>query len=98
MPGDLSYTWYGRGTSNAAALASRTATRLYDVLDELRQGVGGDIVETVPYAVWLKALLVPQSQLEFHSPGPSKFPSWDNKYINRHSLSFSALWSYSWDR
>lgn len=58
MPGDLSYTWYGRGTSNAAALASRTATRLYDVLDELRQGVGGDIVETVPYAVWLKALLV----------------------------------------
>jgi hypothetical protein len=25
-PGDLSYTWYGRGTSNAAALASRTAT------------------------------------------------------------------------
>lgn len=57
-PGDLSYTWYGRGTSNAAALASRTATRLYDVLDELRQGAGGDIVETVPYAVWLKALLV----------------------------------------
>jgi hypothetical protein len=57
-PGDLSYTWYGRGTSNAAALASRTATRLYDVLDALRQGAGGDIVETVPYAVWLKALLV----------------------------------------
>ena len=57
-PGDLSYTWYGRGTSNAAALASRTATRLYDVLDELRQGAGGDIVDTVPYAVWLKALLV----------------------------------------
>jgi len=57
-PGDLSYSWYGRGTSNAAALASRTATRLYDVLDELRQGAGGDIVETVPYAVWLKALLV----------------------------------------
>jgi hypothetical protein len=57
-PGDLSYTWYGRGTSNAAALASRTASRLYDVLDELRQGAGGDIIETVPYAVWLKALLV----------------------------------------
>lgn len=57
-PGDLSYTWYGRGTSNATALASRTATHLYDVLDELRQGPGGDLVETVPYAVWLKALLV----------------------------------------
>ena len=57
-PGDLSYTWYGRGTSNAAALASRTANHLYDVLDALRQGAGGDIVETVPYAVWLKALLV----------------------------------------
>ncbi len=57
-PGDLSYTWYGRGTSNAAALASRTANRLYDVLDALHQGAGGDIVETVPYALWLKALLV----------------------------------------
>jgi hypothetical protein len=57
-PGDLSYTWYGRGTSNAAALASRTASRLYDVLEELRQGAGGDVIETVPYAVWLKALLV----------------------------------------
>jgi hypothetical protein len=57
-PGDLSYTRYERGTSNAAALASRTACRLYDVLEELRQGAGGDIIETVPYAVWLKALLV----------------------------------------
>lgn len=57
-PGDLSYTWYGRGTSYAAALASRTATRLYDVLDELRQAAGGEIIEAVPYAVWLKALLV----------------------------------------
>ncbi len=55
--GDLSYTWYIRGTSNAAALASRTASRLYDVLEELRQGPGGDLVEAVPYAVWLKALL-----------------------------------------
>ncbi len=56
--GDLSYNWYSRGTSNAAALASRTAMRLYDVLEELRQGPGGEIIETVPYAVWLKALLV----------------------------------------
>ena len=58
MPGDLSYTWYERGTSNSAALASRTATHLYDVLDELRQGGGGDLIETVPYAIWLKTLLV----------------------------------------
>jgi len=57
-PGDLSYTWYARGTSNAAALASRAASHLYDVLEELRQDAGGDIIETVPHAVWLKALLV----------------------------------------
>ena len=56
--GDLSYTWYERGTSNATALASRTASRLYDVLEELHQGAGGEIIEAVPYAVWLKALLV----------------------------------------
>jgi len=57
-PGDLSYTWYTRGTSNAAAIASRNASRLYDVLEELRQGPGGEVIEAVPYAVWLKALLV----------------------------------------
>lgn len=56
--GDRSYTWYTRGTSNAAALASRTASRLYDVLEELRQGADGEIIMAVPYAVWLKALLV----------------------------------------
>jgi hypothetical protein len=58
LPGDLSYTWYTRGTSNATAIASHTASRLYDVLEELRQAAGGDIIEAVPYAVWLKVLLV----------------------------------------
>lgn len=58
LPGDLSYTWYTRGTSNAAAIASHTASHLYDVLEELRQAAGGDIIEAVPYAVWLKVLLV----------------------------------------
>ncbi|WP_216349926.1 S8 family peptidase [Dehalococcoides mccartyi] len=57
-PGDLSYTWFTRGTSNAAAIASRSASQLYDVLEELRQSAGGELIETVPYAVWLKALLV----------------------------------------
>lgn len=56
--GDLSYVCHTRGTSNAAALASRTASRLYDVLEELRQGTDGEIIMAVPYAVWLKALLV----------------------------------------
>jgi hypothetical protein len=57
-PGDLSSSWYGRGTSNATALASRTATRLYDVLEELHQDAGREIIEDIPSAVWLKALLV----------------------------------------
>jgi len=57
-PGDLSYTWYTRGTSNAAALASRTASQLYDVLEELGAGPGGELIGLVPYAVWLKVLLV----------------------------------------
>jgi len=56
--GDLSYTWYNRGTSNAAALASRAVSYLYDVLDELRSGPGGELINDVPYAVWLKTLLV----------------------------------------
>jgi hypothetical protein len=57
-PGDLGYAWYTRGTSNAAALASHTAALVYDVLDELRTGPGGELLDAVPRAVWLKAALV----------------------------------------
>jgi hypothetical protein len=56
-PGDRSATWCTRGTSNAAALVSRAAALLYDVLDELRGDPGGDIIDTVPRSIWLKALL-----------------------------------------
>ena len=47
-----------RGTSSAAALASRAAASLHDVLDELRQDPGGEMIDAVPRAVWLKALVV----------------------------------------
>lgn len=55
--GDRSSTWYTRGTSNATALASRAAVLLYDVLDELQDLPGSEVIDTVPRAVWLKALL-----------------------------------------
>ncbi len=35
-PGQLDRTWYTRGTSNAAAVASRAATLLYRLIDEIR--------------------------------------------------------------
>jgi hypothetical protein len=57
-PGDLNFTWHVRGTSNATALATRAAAELYDVLEELRAGPGGDLIGLVPRSVWLKALLV----------------------------------------
>lgn len=57
-PGDLAYTWHTRGTSNAAALTSRAAAELYDVLDALRDEPGGELIDAVPRAVWLKILLV----------------------------------------
>lgn len=57
-PGDLNYTWHVRGTSNAAALASRAAAEFYDVLEELGAGPGGDLIERVPRSIWLKALLI----------------------------------------
>jgi hypothetical protein len=56
--GGLSHVWHTRGTSNSAAIASRTAAILYDVLEELRQGPRGEIVDTTPRAVLIKALLV----------------------------------------
>lgn len=56
-PGELSGAWYTRGTSNATALTSRAGAILYDVLEELRGGPGGELIDAVPTALWLKVLL-----------------------------------------
>ena len=45
------------GTSNATALVSRACGLLYDVADDLRQEPGGEIIDSLPRAVWLKALV-----------------------------------------
>lgn len=58
IPGDLSSSLYTRGTSNATALASRVASQLYDVLDEFVNPSDKAIIDGVPRALWLKALLV----------------------------------------
>ena len=50
-------TTRGRGTSNAAALTSRAAASLDDVLEDLRRGPNGQMIDGVPRAVWIKALL-----------------------------------------
>jgi hypothetical protein len=55
--GPLDSTGYTRGTSNSAALASRTAARIYDALDEIRTG-GTQIGPPEFDAVLIKALLV----------------------------------------
>ncbi|OLU32849.1 S8 family peptidase [Pseudomonas sp. PA27(2017)] len=55
--GSLSHTVYTRGTSNATALATRSAARIYDVLDTLRTEHGEDISHGL-IAVVIKALLV----------------------------------------
>ncbi|MFH2113020.1 MAG: S8 family serine peptidase, partial [Spirochaetota bacterium] len=57
-PGDLEYSWHTRGTSNATALTSRAAAELYDVLEELLDEPGGELIDLIPRAVWLKALIV----------------------------------------
>lgn len=57
LPGDLSRFEHARGTSNAAALVSRGAAFLHEVLDDLRDGPDGDVIDEVPRAVWLKAMI-----------------------------------------
>lgn len=55
--GALSQTAYTRGTSNATALATRSAARIYEVLDTLR----GEHEDSIPQgltSVLIKALLV----------------------------------------
>lgn len=56
--GDLAYTGHIRGTSNAAALTSRAASDLHDILEELRVEPGGDLIDGIPRSVWIKAMLV----------------------------------------
>ena len=55
--GDLNIVRYARGTSNATALVSRAAAFLQEVLDDLRSGPAGEVIDDVPRAVWLKAML-----------------------------------------
>ncbi len=55
--GALSQTAYTRGTSNATALATRSAARIYDVLDTLSTEHGEDIPRGL-ISVLIKALLV----------------------------------------
>ncbi len=55
--GELDHTWYLRGTSNAAALASRWADRLYEVLEQLREKFGAQIPSEYD-TVLVKTLLV----------------------------------------
>jgi len=56
--GDVSATVPNRGTSNATALVSRAAALLAPVLAELRESEGGEALDQVAEALWLKALLV----------------------------------------
>ena len=57
VPGDVNGVRYCRGTSNAAALVSRSAAFLQEVLDDLRSGSDGEVIDDVPRAVWLKAMI-----------------------------------------
>ena len=61
VPGQTVYadgTRHTRGTSNSTALATREASFLYDLLDQLRTEPGGAVIDAVPRALWLKTLLV----------------------------------------
>lgn len=55
--GELAKAVFTRGTSNATALATRNASRIYEMLDELRAHEGEDLPERL-MAVLIKTLLV----------------------------------------
>jgi hypothetical protein len=57
VPGDPGATRYARGTSNAAALTTRAAARLYEQLEELRASPEGADLGEEYTTVSLKALL-----------------------------------------
>ena len=53
-PGDQGALRFSRGTSNATAMVSRACGLLYDAIDELRGEPGGEVIDSLPRAVWLK--------------------------------------------
>ncbi len=55
--GDVNAVRHTRGTSNATALVTRSAAFLQEVLDDLRNGPDGEVIDRVPRAVWLKAMI-----------------------------------------
>jgi hypothetical protein len=55
--GNLSNVIFTRGTSNATALATRSAARIYEMLHELREQEGEELPEPL-IAVLIKALLI----------------------------------------
>jgi hypothetical protein len=59
-PGDLDHERYCRGTSNAAALATRSAAQIYEMLQDLQRDLGpnAERIDDAHMAVLLKALLV----------------------------------------
>jgi hypothetical protein len=54
------YIW-ARGTSNANALATRAAAKLYEILEELQSSPGGDCINRDTITPLLKALLIHSS-------------------------------------
>jgi len=58
VPGELGKTLWSRGTSNAAALATRLGAQLFEMLEALRSQADGTVLPPRYDAVLLKALLV----------------------------------------
>jgi hypothetical protein len=58
VPGELGKTLWFRGTSNAAALATRLGAQLFEMLEALRNQADGAVLPPRYDAVLLKALLV----------------------------------------
>lgn len=55
--GSLNETRHDRGTSNAAALMSRAAVSVFDVLEDLRAQPDASVLDEVPKSILVKALL-----------------------------------------
>jgi hypothetical protein len=93
--GPIAETEYSRGTSNATALATRTAAKAYEVIESLR--ARGATIPTTHDAVLIKALLVhgahwgPLSQLVFeHGPSFAHIDSGSTRAMRERD--FVASW------
>jgi len=83
-----------RGTSNATALVTRAGVAANQVLEDLRGGEGGEVIDTVPRGLWIRCLLAHGArwgELEQAIRDGGLSDTWQVKYAGARLAGFGRI-------